>query len=74
MERFLAGKEDAAGNPLVAVETPPMAPILELVPQAAQTETGQALAWLRGLMAALELLSMTVEATTERDAPRRLEA
>lgn len=74
VERFLAGKEDAAGQPLVTVEAPAMAPMLELVPREAQHETTQAVTWLRGLMAALELLSTTVEATTERDAPRRLEA
>ena len=74
VERFLAGKEGAAGQPLVTVEAPAMAPMLELVPREAQHETTQAVTWLRGLMAALELLSTTVEATTERDAPRRLEA
>lgn len=74
VERFLAGKEDAQGNVLVAAEAPAMTPVLELVPRSAPTETAQALVWLRGLMAALELLSTTVEATTERDAPRRLEA
>jgi excisionase family DNA binding protein len=74
MERFLAGKEDAAGKPLMTAEAPASTPVLELVPRATQTETTQAITWLRGLMAALELLSTTVEATTERDAPRRLEA
>lgn len=74
VERFIAGKEDAAGNPLMASEAPALAPVLELVPRSAPNETTQAVAWLRGLMAALELLSTTVEATTERDALRRLEA
>ena len=74
VERFVAGKEDAAGNVLVAAEAPAMTPVLELVPRSAPTETAQALVWLRGLMAALELLSTTVEATTEREAPRRLYA
>lgn len=74
VERFVAGKEDAAGNPLVTEAAPAIAPVLELVPRSAPTETAQALTWLRGLMAALELLSTTVEATTERDALRRLEA
>lgn len=74
VERFLAGKEDAAGNPLVAEATPAMAPVLELVPHSAPSDMAQAVTWLRGLMAALELLTTTVEATTQRDAPQRLEA
>ena len=74
VERFLSGKEDAAGNPLITAEAVAHGPVLELVPRAAPTEVSQALTWLRGLMAALELLSSTVEATTERGTPRRLEA
>lgn len=74
VERFLAGKEDAAGNPLATAEAVAVTPVLELVPRATRGETSQALVWLRGLVAALELLSTTVEATTERDAPQRLEA
>lgn len=73
VERFLAGKEDAAGIPLTQ-DDHAVAPVLELVPRTAKLETTQAVTWLRGLVAALELLSTTVEATTERDAPRRLEA
>jgi excisionase family DNA binding protein len=89
VERFLAGKEDAAGVSLMPVEPtvlasvvapgasdPPVepAPVLELVPRTAQSDTAQAVTWLRGLMAALDLLATTVEITAEREAPRRLEA
>lgn len=76
VERFMAGKEDASGNPLVADEqsSAAMSPVLELVPRLGKSDTDEAVNWLRGLMAVLELFATKVEATAERDAPRRLEA
>jgi excisionase family DNA binding protein len=57
VERFLAGKEDAAGQPLVLA--PPEGhdvPALTLLPERTPDTAETALSWLRGLHAALELL------------------
>lgn len=76
VERYLAGKEDAQGNALAAVEPVAAAAVLELVPRLSQTETdaAQAVAWLRGLTAALQLLAAGIECTAGHEAPQRREA
>lgn len=73
VERFLAGNEDAAGNVLGAEGAPELVSVPELESRASHVEKSQALAWLHGLMAALELLTTTVENLAECEAPRRLD-
>jgi excisionase family DNA binding protein len=56
VERFLAGREDAAGRPLIH-ETPTTdAPALTLLPERIPNTAETALSWLRGAQAAMEML------------------
>lgn len=62
VERFMAGREDAAGRPLIqespATETSLVPPVsLTLVPEWTPNSAQTALNWLRGAQAALELLT-----------------
>lgn len=56
VERFVAGKEDAAGRLLVEEPAAMAAPALTLLPERAPDGAVQALAWLRGAHAAVGLL------------------
>ena len=55
VERFMAGREDAAGRPLIdapAVDVPALMLLPERMPETPET----AMNWLRGAQAAMELL------------------
>ena len=66
VERFLAGREDAAGRPLIH-ETPTTdAPALTLLPERIPDTTETALTWLRGAQAAMELLVGAATSGAER--------
>jgi len=56
VERYLAGREDAAGRPLIH-DSPTMdAPALTLLPERIPDTAETGLNWLRGAQAAMELL------------------
>ena|SRR5215218_362109 len=65
VERFLAGREDAAGRLLIH-ETPTIeAPALTLLPERTRDSADLAMTWLRGAQAAMELLVGAVRAPSE---------
>ena len=56
VERFLAGREDAAGRVLIHAPPADDGPGLMLLPERPPDTASLALGWLRGALAALELL------------------
>lgn len=68
VERFVAGREDAQGRPLVADPAPASAmPELSLLPARPADPARHGLDWLRGLHAALDLLLATADVDRARD-------
>ena len=61
VERFMAGQEDAGGQPLVVTPATSAPVALTLVPEPARDEADLAVRWLQGLHAALGLLVAGVD-------------
>jgi excisionase family DNA binding protein len=73
-ERFMAGREDAAGRPLI--HTPPTTetPALTLLPERPPDTTETALAWLRGALSVMELLIGTATRAPTESTENRIGA
>ncbi len=61
VERFLAGREDARGQPLTHAPSAADVPALTLLPERPSDSTETALLWLRGAHAALQLLLQSAD-------------
>lgn len=72
VERFLAGREDAAGRVLIHAPPADESSSLTLLPERAPHRADLALGWLRGAQAALEfLLAAATERTPIEQSDRR---
>ena len=74
VERFLAGREDAAGRPLIHDPPPSVTPALTLLPERTPDTSEIALLWLRGAQAAMELLVGAASRTSDERSEHQIGA